>query len=61
VTIKYRDEGMQIYFQLQVGSDYPCFYLFLDDDLITIRDSSDLSFAISLSNSRILKLILFGK
>lgn len=35
------------------------FSLFLDDDLITIFDSSDLSFAIQCS--RILKLTLFGK
>lgn len=35
------------------------FSLFIDDDLITIFDSSDLSFAIQCS--RILKLTLFGK
>lgn len=34
-------------------------FFFLDDDLITIFDSSDLSFAIQCS--RILKLTLFGK
>lgn len=36
---------------------YPC--SLADDDLITIFDSSDLSFAIQCS--RILKLTLFGK
>lgn len=63
VTIKYKDEGEPLIQCVRIG--LACiivnlfFPYFKDGDLITIFDSSDLSFAIQCS--RILRITLFGK
>lgn len=51
--------GFGLVFHFAVCDALFLFCVFSDDDLITIFDSSDLSFAIQCS--RILKLTLFGK